>query len=52
MAVPRPKWRLKGSRRDPRCSKLPAEVTGPIAISWSPRDAAAVSHVQAAKKDA
>ena len=33
-AVPRPKRRLKGSLRDPRCSKLPTEVPGPTAISW------------------
>lgn len=51
-AAPRPKRRLKGPLREPRCSKLPTEVTGPTCDKLVLRDAAAVSHVQAVKDDA
>jgi signal-transduction protein with cAMP-binding, CBS, and nucleotidyltransferase domain len=42
----------QGSLRDPRCSKLPTEVTGPDCDKLARRDAAPVSHVQPVKQDA
>ena len=42
----------QGSLRDPRCSELPTEVTGPDCDKLVLPDAAAVSHVQAVEEQA